>query len=136
MSWSAIPGREVESELTLFSEGSLIKGEVTLDRLSRVHGRIEGNIFGLKDSTIIIGETGTVHGRIEGNSIIIDGFVYGNVTARQKVCISETGRLVGDIYAPNIELKFGSYFEGRAVTEGRTKPAVKPSAAILTEETV
>ena len=114
MEMQAIPGRQLESEITLFSQGSLLKGEVTFDRMTRLHGRVEGKIKGLPGSVIIIGETASVHGEIEGDEIIIDGFVHGNVKATTKVTVSECGRLLGDVKSPKFEVKFGAHFEGRA----------------------
>jgi cytoskeletal protein CcmA (bactofilin family) len=108
----------MESEVTLFSQGSLIKGEVTFDRVTRVHGRIEGKVNGLAGSVIVIGETASVHGEIEGDEVIIDGFVHGNVTARTKLTLSESGRLIGDVRSPKFEVRFGAYFEGKAQTIG------------------
>lgn len=124
MHWEAIPGRELESEVTLFSQGSLIKGEVTFDRMTRVHGRIEGRVIGLDGSVIVIGETASVHGEIQGDEIIIDGFVHGDVVAKTKVTVSECGRLIGNVKSPKFEVKFGAHFEGRAVSS--TIPS-KPS---------
>jgi cytoskeletal protein CcmA (bactofilin family) len=117
MEMQAIPGRQLESEITLFSQGSLVKGEVTFDRLTRLHGRVEGKIKGLPGSVIVIGETASVHGEIEGDEIIIDGFVHGNVNATSKVTISECGRLLGDVKSPKFEVKFGAHFEGRAISK-------------------
>lgn len=120
MDIQAIPGRQLESEITLLSQGSLIKGEVTLDRVTRLHGRVEGKIRGLPGSVIVIGETASVHGEIEGDEIIIDGFVHGNVRATTKVTVSECGRLLGDVKAPKFEVKFGAHFEGRAISNSQS----------------
>lgn len=111
-----IPGRQLESEITLLSQGSLIKGDVTFDRMTRVHGRIEGRVKGLTGSVIVIGETASVHGEIDGDEVIVDGFVYGDISASSKVTISESGRLIGNVRAPKFEVKFGSHFEGKAVS--------------------
>lgn len=116
MDIQAIPGRQLESEVTLMSQGSLIKGEVTFDRMTRVHGRLEGKIKGLPGSIIVIGETASVHGEIDGDEIIIDGFVYGDVQATTKITVSECGRLIGNVKSPKFEVKFGAHFEGRAMT--------------------
>ena len=99
MEWQAIPGRQLESEVTLLSQGSLIKGDLTFDQMTRLHGRVEGKVRGLAGSVIVVGETGSVHGEIMGDAVIIDGFVHGNVTAQTKVTISESGRLIGNIQA-------------------------------------
>lgn len=112
-----VPARQLESELSLFSQGSLIKGEVTFDRVTRLHGRVEGKVHGLEGSVIVIGETASVHGAIDGDEIIIDGFVHGDVTARSKVTISECGRLLGNVTSPKFEVRFGGFFEGRSRSE-------------------
>lgn len=124
MDWQALPGKELESEVTLLSQGALIKGDVHFDRMTRVHGRIEGKVHGLSGSVIVIGETGTVHGEIDGDEIIIDGFVHGDVVAKLKVTVSESGRLIGNVRAPKVEIRFGAHFEGKAVT---AKPAKAPA---------
>lgn len=116
MEWEAIPGRQLESEVTLLSQGSLIKGDLTFDQMTRLHGRIEGKVHGLAGSVIVVGETASVHGEIVCDEIIIDGFVHGNVTAATKVTLSESGRLLGNVTAPKLEVKFGAHFEGRAAT--------------------
>lgn len=123
MEWEAIPGRQLESEVTLFSQGSVIKGDVTLDKMTRLHGRVEGRVFGLPGSVIVVGETASIHGEIAGDEIIIDGFVHGNVTGKLKVTVSESGRLIGNVQSPKIEVKFGAYFEGKAIT---STPASSP----------
>jgi cytoskeletal protein CcmA (bactofilin family) len=111
-----VPGKQIESELSLFSQGSLIKGGVTFDQVARLHGRIEGKVFGLEGSVIIVGETASVHGEIIGDEIIIDGFVHGNVEGKSKVTISEYGRLIGDVRSPKFEIRFGAHFDGKAIT--------------------
>lgn len=116
MEWQAIPGRQLESEVTLLSQGSLIKGDLTFDQMTRLHGRVEGKVHGLAGSVIVIGETASVHGEIVGDEIIIDGFVHGNVTASSKITLSESGRLLGNVKAPKFEVKFGAHFEGKAIT--------------------
>lgn len=116
MNLQHIPGRELESEITLLSQGSLIKGEVTFDRVTRIHGRVEGKVHGLPGSVLVIGETASVHGEIDGDEIIIDGFVHGDVSATTKVTISECGRLIGNVRAAKFEVKFGAHFEGKAVS--------------------
>jgi cytoskeletal protein CcmA (bactofilin family) len=129
MEWKAIPGRQLESELTLLSQGSLIKGEVTLDRVARIHGRIEGKVFGLEGSVIIVGETASVHGEIEGDEVIVDGFVYGDIRAKKKVTVTECGRLIGNVYSSKFEVKFGAHFEGRAnTTDGALPPKTRQTA--------
>ena len=123
MEWQSIPGRQLESEITMLSQGSLIKGELTFDKMTRLHGRIEGKVHGLEGSVIVVGETASIHGEIDGDEIIIDGFVCGDVSARTKVTVSESGRLIGNVKAPKFEVKFGAYFEGRAASTQLRSPS-------------
>lgn len=119
MQLDPIPGRKLESDLTLMSQGSVIKGEVTFDRMTRVHGRLEGKVRGLPGSVIVVGETASVHGEIDGDEVIIDGFVHGNVRASGKVTISECGRLIGNVHSPKFEVRFGGFFEGQSFSTPR-----------------
>ncbi len=125
MEWKAIPGRQLESEVTLLSQGSLIKGDLTFDQMTRLHGRIEGKVIGLQGSVIVVGETASIHGEMNGDEIIIDGFVHGDVTALTKVTVSESGRLIGNVRSPKFEVKFGAHFEGKAATAAGPAPSGK-----------
>lgn len=118
MSWENLPGSLLESDITLLGQGTRIEGAVVFDRFTRVHGRIEGKVHGLPGSTVVIGETASVHGDIEGAEVIVDGFVHGNIRASEKVTVSQTGKVIGDIACPKLELLFGAFFEGRAATSG------------------
>lgn len=117
----------IETDVTLLGQSCRIKGDVILDRFTRLHGSVEGKIKGLDGSLLIVGDNATVHGEIDGCEVIIDGFVRGDVKASRKVTISETGTLVGDIISPLVSIKFGAFFEGRAITEndlGTSAPSV------------
>src|SRR3990167_1615773 len=139
MKMESIPGRQLESEVTLLSQGTLVKGEITLDRMNRIHGRVEGKVIGLDGSVIVVGETASVHGEIQGDEIIIDGFVYGDVRAKTKITISEYGRLIGNVHAPKFEVKFGAHFEGSAHTSpelvaNSKKKSARPNPALTPAE--
>jgi len=121
MEIKTIPGTELESDLTLFSQGSSITGKVSFDRFTRLHGKIEGEILGLAGSTIVVAESGAIYANIQCEEIIIDGFVHGNIHATKKVTISESGRLLGNVVAPKFEVRFGAHFEGKANTMKNSK---------------
>src|SRR5262245_42082144 len=88
-----------------------IKGEVTGSEDLTVEGRVEGKID-LKDHNLTIGPNGRVHAEIHAKSITIIGEVTGNVLADEKVDLTDTGRLVGDIRAPRIAVSDGAQFKG------------------------
>ena len=66
----------------------------------------------------ILPDEGVIEGNIDADTLWIDGFVRGDVTAKTLVVLSSTGRVVGNIRAKNVKFEFGSYFEGKCMTEG------------------
>lgn len=107
--------------------GSLfIKGEVSGSEDMTVEGRVEG-VIDLKDHCLTIAQSGRVSAEIHAKSVTIQGEVNGNVHADEKVEIAETGRLVGDLFAPRVAISDGAQFQGN-VDMGRT-PAAKAATA-------
>ena len=91
-----------ETAINIVGEGTRIEGEVLFDRITRVHGVLVGKVRAKEGSTLILGETAVVE---------------GDVSARKKVVISRTGRVIGDIHSPSVRVEFGAYFEGRCAME-------------------
>jgi len=128
----------IESEVNLIAEGTRLEGKVTLDRVSRVHGHLLGDIEATEGSLFVLAETGLIEGVLRGDSIVIDGFVRGDIEATTRVVISGTGRVVGDIRAPAVRIDFGAHFEGKITMDGVTPngrgaeaPRLKTSPAPL-----
>jgi cytoskeletal protein CcmA (bactofilin family) len=88
-----------------------IKGEVSGSEDLTVDGRVEGRID-LKDHNLTIGPNGKVHADVHAKNIVIVGEITGNVTADEKVDLTDSGRLVGDIRAPRISVSDGAQFKG------------------------
>jgi cytoskeletal protein CcmA (bactofilin family) len=110
-----------ETAINLVAEGTRIEGKVVFNQISRVHGVLVGNVHAEEGSTLILGETSIVEGNIQADTLMIDGYVHGDISAKSKVVISRTGRVVGNIQTQNLMLEFGAYFEGRCSMEGSTK---------------
>jgi cytoskeletal protein CcmA (bactofilin family) len=119
-------GLRIESEITLIGQGTRLKGEFVFDRFTRIHGDVEGKIQGLPESLIVVGETASIHGEVHCVEIIIDGFARADVYATEKVTISESGTLIGDVHSPKFEVRFGAHFEGKAITT-RARDTTQPS---------
>jgi cytoskeletal protein CcmA (bactofilin family) len=113
-----------ESAINVIAEGTRIEGQIVLDQISRVHGVLIGEIKAKNGSILILSETAMVEGKIDADRLIIDGYVKGDIVTRGKVTVSRTGRVVGNIHAPSLELEFGAYFEGRCTMEQATGPAI------------
>jgi cytoskeletal protein CcmA (bactofilin family) len=102
-----------ETAINVVAEATRIEGKITFSQISRVHGVLIGNVRAEEGSTLILGETSIVEGNIDADIVMIDGYVHGDISAKTKVLVSRTGRVVGNIHTHNLELEFGAYFEGR-----------------------
>jgi cytoskeletal protein CcmA (bactofilin family) len=106
-----------------------IKGEVTGSEDLTVEGRVEGKID-LKDHNLTIANGGKVNAEIHAKNVTIVGEVTGNIQADEKVEISDTGRLYGDIQAPRLALSDGAQFRG-SVDMSKEKAAAVQSVASI-----
>jgi len=89
-----------------------VRGELTGNEDLAVEGKVEGTIA-LKGHHLTIGPTGHATAGIQAKSVVVGGQVNGNVSADEKVEISATGSIVGDVRAPRVVLVDGARFKGR-----------------------
>lgn len=101
----------MDSKLVNIGQSIKIKGELTGNEDLTIDGNFEGKIL-LKDHHLTIGSNGKIHAEIQAKSVLIHGEVVGNVSADDKVEISPTGSVQGDISAPRVALADGSSFKG------------------------
>lgn len=106
-----------ESAINIISEGTQIEGKITFDQISRFHGVLRGEAHARDGSTLILSESSVIEGDIFADTLMIDGFVHGNIKAKTRVMISGTGRVVGNIDTPSLKLEFGAHFEGNCSME-------------------
>ena len=102
-----------ETSVNIIAEGTRIEGQIVFDQVSRVYGILIGDVKAKDGSTLILSETAVVEGQIEADTLIIDGYVQGDISAKSKIVISKTGRVIGNIRTSNLTMEFGAYFEGQ-----------------------
>jgi cytoskeletal protein CcmA (bactofilin family) len=106
-----------ETAINMISEGTRLEGRFVFDQMCRVHGTLHGEVSARPGSTLILSETSLVEGTIHGDTVMVDGFVRGDIIARTRVVVSPSGRVVGNIRTPSLKLEFGAHFEGRCIME-------------------
>jgi len=109
-----------ESAITMVAEGTKIEGRIVFSDVSRVHGVLVGEVSATDGSTLILSETAVVEGTIKADTLMVDGYVHGDVVAKTRLIVSKTGRIVGNIKTPALTLEFGAFFEGRCAMEKLT----------------
>ena len=88
-----------------------IKGEVISDEDIAVEGLIEGSIV-LKNNELLVGSSGRVHADVVAKSVKVDGELHGDVEASERIVISASGSMRGNIQAPRVILEDGAKFKG------------------------
>ena len=112
-----------ETGINMISEGTRIEGNITFDQVCRIHGILKGKVRSKPGSTLILSETGVIEGDIEADTLMIDGYVKGDIKTQTRVVVSKTGRVIGNIETPSLILEFGAYFEGACRMQGgQAKP--------------
>lgn len=95
--------------VSIISMETSIKGVIETNSRFQLDGVLEGDIKGA--SLVHIGDTGKVQGNIEAESVLIDGKVYGEITAH-KVEIGPKGEAYATITSAVFIIQEGGTFEG------------------------
>lgn len=88
-----------------------IKGTITGAENLVIEGSVEGSVE-LPEHDLTIGESGQVTADLNAKNVRVDGQVGGDIKGSEKVVVSKTGRVRGNIVAPRVTLEDGAKFKG------------------------
>ena len=88
-----------------------IKGTITGSENLVIEGQVEGSVD-LKGNDLTIGENGQVSADLAAKVVNVQGQVDGDISGSEKVVVSKTGRVTGNITAPRVTLEDGAKFKG------------------------
>lgn len=100
---------------TIIGNNSKIEGLLFASDSTRIDGLLQGKI--LSESSVIVGESGVVRGDINAVEILVAGTVYGNLKAEERIEITETGCLLGDLVTKTLVIDEGASFRGNCTME-------------------
>jgi len=95
----------------MIGQGISISGDVMATSNLKVEGQIEGRAV-QSSHDVEVGESGKVSANISAKVVKIAGEVSGDVAGSEKVLISRSGRVQGNIIAPRVQLEDGALFRG------------------------
>ena len=96
---------------TIITEGSFIKGEMTLDCNLYIDGEFEGSIKSKK--LVTIGKSGKVRGDISTHHLVVQGTVEGSVDSN-RLEIMSAGKVLGSILSGELIIEAKGHFEGES----------------------
>lgn len=95
----------------MIGQSIVIKGTVSGEEDLVIQGRVEGTVE-LGAHEVAIGQSGKVSADITARVVRIDGEVTGDIRGHEKVVISKSGNVRGNIVAPRVTLEDGAIFKG------------------------
>ena len=105
------PGK-TSTQLAMIGPSIHFKGELTGEEGLIIDGSIEGTID-LKGNELIVGENGEIKADVFAKTIKVNGVLNGELHGAEKVHISYTGDVTGNIYSPKVVIEEGAKFKGR-----------------------
>ena len=106
--------------------GSKVKvtGDIESAEDLLIEGEVNGTIS-LAENELVIGNSGRVSADMEAKTIRIEGEVQGDITGRERVVITASGNVQGNVSAPRVMLEDGGRFKG-SIDMGGSKAAAAP----------
>ena len=95
---------------TIIAQGIIIDGEISGSEPILIEGHVKGKVT--LEALVTVAEQGVVEADIDTTQVQISGQFTGNVAAGERVEITASGRVVGDIRAPRILIADGAGFKG------------------------
>ena len=92
----------------------------------QIEGRVDGDI---RAHLLTIGENAVITGEVVAEDVVVNGHVIGRIRG-QKVRLTATGRVEGDILHKTIAIEAGAHFEGSVqraedpINDAPSKPTV------------
>lgn len=120
--------------VTYVAPGSKLVGIIMGTAEVLVEGELEGELK--LDSRVVVGPQGKVKGNIMARSVRIAGQLVGNVQGLERVELTSTASLEGNLAAPRVVIAEGAFFKGevemaaaRSGAGGDTEPAQRSRKA-------
>jgi len=103
---------------TILSPDIDFTGTLHFEKPFMIRGKVSGEINAT--GVLVVDENAVVNANIHALRVLIRGQVKGDVTAVEKVEVTVTGRLSGNITSPEIFMDTGCIFNGRCTMIGRS----------------
>ncbi len=105
--------KKQQNVCAFLGEDTETEGDLSFKGTARIDGTYKGEISA--EGNLIIGEKADIESDIHTRSIVVSGKIRGTIRATEKIEISSSGRVYGDIQAPNLVIHPGAIFEGNCL---------------------
>ncbi len=95
---------------TIIAQGITVDGEISGNEPVIIEGNVKGKVN--LEALVTVAEEGQVEADVTTTQVQISGAFTGNVVASERVEITPSGKVVGDIKSPRILIADGAGFKG------------------------
>jgi len=88
----------------------VLQGRLDIQGDLKIGGQVEGELKASGDVTVDSGAT--IQASIEGANVSVRGNVNGNVTAKRRLTLGGSGRLIGDVRVGRLTVEDGASLNG------------------------
>lgn len=114
-----------DAAVTVIARSSTFDGTLSGTGDVRVEGRVEGRVE--LSGHLVIAEAGDVEAQVHARVITVSGAVHGDLAADEKIELSPTANVEGNLTAPRILIREGATFEGK-VHMRDPRPEARPAS--------
>lgn len=120
------------SSETIVGASVKLKGNLKSDGDILIEGVVTGDLK--TKGSVKVGEVASVVANVKAENIVIAGSVQGNIDVADRLEITATGRVVGDIATNVLSIAPGAVFTGKcSMPDSPKEEAVEPTAEIEEE---
>ena len=113
-----------DSMNSVIGPGSIFEGKFYISGSLKIDGKFEGEIK--TEDALVVGETGKIKTNITAKNVVVAGTMIGNIQAESEVRLEKSGKLLGDITAPMLNIQPGVIAKGTiTITGGQQKDVRK-----------
>lgn len=110
---------------TIIGMGAQCDGDFSADGVIRIDGTVNGDVT--VTDMVIVGASGCINGSINARKVVIGGEVYGNLNVPEKVELTSTARVIGDITTSGLVIDEKAVFQGRCDMNQDASKKPKPN---------
>ena len=112
---------------TIVGTSVKLKGNLNSDGDITIDGSVNGEVK--TKGSVNIGPNAQVIANVKAKIVVVSGTVQGNIEAHERLTLTETGRVYGDIIANVLSISAGAIFTGKSNMMEKIKHAeIEPVA--------
>ena len=101
----------IETITTILGRETNFSGTMKFQSSLKINGNFQGKI--ISPGFLYVEESAVINADINVGSVVIGGYVKGNVEAREKLELLPTGQLYGNVRTAKLKIADGVVFEGK-----------------------